>query len=118
MTHANLSTGGPPPISVNHQSLNRRSVRAHAGAAVAFVTGPAVVDVCMALSAGSLRTLLYGGSAHFGENDDFRSRIRRLRRAWTCRAIAARRSEEHTSELQSLMRISYAVFCLKKKNNI
>src|SRR3546814_5460382 len=28
------------------------------------------------------------------------------------------RSEEHTSELQSLMRISYAVFCLKKKNNM
>src|SRR3546814_9628562 len=31
-------------------------------------------------------------------------------------ASATRRSEEHTSELQSLMRISYAVFCLKKKN--
>src|SRR3546814_8397981 len=30
--------------------------------------------------------------------------------------LAAARSEEHTSELQSLMRISYAVFCLKKKN--
>src|SRR3546814_4487699 len=30
---------------------------------------------------------------------------------------AVGRSEEHTSELQSLMRISYAVFCLKKKNN-
>src|SRR3546814_3704324 len=29
--------------------------------------------------------------------------------------VAAARSEEHTSELQSLMRISYAVFCLKKK---
>src|SRR3546814_962139 len=29
--------------------------------------------------------------------------------------LAALRSEEHTSELQSLMRISYAVFCLKKK---
>src|SRR3546814_1393229 len=29
----------------------------------------------------------------------------------------ATRSEEHTSELQSLMRISYAVFCLKKKQN-
>src|SRR3546814_1406150 len=28
------------------------------------------------------------------------------------------RSEEHTSELQSLMRISYAVFCLKKTNNL
>src|SRR3546814_7913462 len=31
-------------------------------------------------------------------------------------AVGHRRSEEHTSELQSLMRISYAVFCLKKKN--
>src|SRR3546814_1988838 len=30
--------------------------------------------------------------------------------------FVVRRSEEHTSELQSLMRISYAVFCLKKKN--
>src|SRR3546814_4116454 len=32
-----------------------------------------------------------------------------------CPDVPARRSEEHTSELQSLMRISYAVFCLKKK---
>src|SRR3546814_4799415 len=32
-----------------------------------------------------------------------------------CRLPADGRSEEHTSELQSLMRISYAVFCLKKK---
>src|SRR3546814_3084686 len=31
--------------------------------------------------------------------------------------VTAQRSEEHTSELQSLMRISYAVFCLKKKIN-
>src|SRR3546814_4015399 len=37
------------------------------------------------------------------------SRNGRRSRAWA-------RSEEHTSELQSLMRISYAVFCLKKKN--
>src|SRR3546814_3461855 len=32
------------------------------------------------------------------------------------KALSEPRSEEHTSELQSLMRISYAVFCLKKKN--
>src|SRR3546814_949389 len=37
--------------------------------------------------------------------------------AVTRSTTANRRSEEHTSELQSLMRISYAVFCLKKKNN-
>src|SRR3546814_2120739 len=36
--------------------------------------------------------------------------------AHVCRPLSSR-SEEHTSELQSLMRISYAVFCLKKKNN-
>src|SRR3546814_7250971 len=32
-----------------------------------------------------------------------------------CITVATARSEEHTSELQSLMRLSYAVFCLKKK---
>src|SRR3546814_2810754 len=35
----------------------------------------------------------------------------------TASSDTSRRSEEHTSELQSLMRISYAVFCLKKKKN-
>src|SRR3546814_9437885 len=37
-------------------------------------------------------------------------------RSRSARPISGARSEEHTSELQSLMRISYAVFCLKKKN--
>src|SRR3546814_15943659 len=41
---------------------------------------------------------------------------RRARRGWD-HVRRQRRSEEHTSELQSLMRISYAVFCLKKKKN-
>src|SRR3546814_6771788 len=39
-----------------------------------------------------------------------------LRRIWRPAHRRDLRSEEHTSELQSLMRISYAVFCLKKKN--
>src|SRR3546814_14869472 len=44
-------------------------------------------------------------------------RIRRRNGAhrWTLHQDVDDRSEEHTSELQSLMRISYAVFCLKKK---
>src|SRR3546814_8201862 len=41
-----------------------------------------------------------------------------LREVWRVMNSNARRSEEHTSELQSLMRISYAVFCLKKKQHI
>src|SRR3546814_3335647 len=36
---------------------------------------------------------------------------------WSFLMATAHRSEEHTSELQSLMRISYAVFCLKKKTH-
>src|SRR3546814_10774856 len=36
---------------------------------------------------------------------------------WSLKSMALARSEEHTSELQSLMRISYAVFCLKKKKH-
>src|SRR3546814_9490727 len=48
---------------------------------------------------------------------DARDEQRRLDRAWSHDRSAKirQRSEEHTSELQSLMRISYAVFCLKKK---
>src|SRR3546814_2543782 len=52
-----------------------------------------------------------------GPRDPVRCGCRRRPVAWAQRPwFAAARSEEHTSELQSLMRISYAVFCLKKKN--
>src|SRR3546814_3681463 len=50
----------------------------------------------------------------FGQRRDERGA--RLARGETVRHLA--RSEEHTSELQSLMRISYAVFCLKKKKKL
>src|SRR3546814_9421531 len=43
------------------------------------------------------------------------ARLERFEAEQVIRNAAALRSEEHTSELQSLMRISYAVFCLKKK---
>src|SRR3546814_2266061 len=47
---------------------------------------------------------------------DFWGRVRNLSDAARSQYLATvQRSEEHTSELQSLMRISYAVFCLKKK---
>src|SRR3546814_1413878 len=69
-----------------------------------------------------------GGDAHFRPRGDPRHSPpapgRRGHRLPVRRAphLATRRvdhrSEEHTSELQSLMRISYAVFCLNKKTNI
>src|SRR3546814_3383188 len=62
------------------------------------------------------------GAAHFviaksSEGTVTRTGVRALDPAGRREEIA-RRSEEHTSELQSLMRISYAVFCLKKKNTL
>src|SRR3546814_4947604 len=42
--------------------------------------------------------------------------FKQIQEAMVMAFSTASRSEEHTSELQSLMRISYAVFCLKKKN--
>src|SRR3546814_5853166 len=70
-----------------------------------------------------------------GYGEDRNQRIPQERRAYPCHFVtglrreanlhrrrrpvrALARSEEHTSELQSLMRISYAVFCLKKKTKI
>src|SRR3546814_6066234 len=67
-----------------------------------------------------------GGLEDHGSTSRFSASIN-MRRISRISATAARsaasvsgvtRSEEHTSELQSLMRISYAVFCLKKTKNI
>src|SRR3546814_7608430 len=52
----------------------------------------------------------------FSVADDQKLRGEKVTMWWNCSLWGAR-SEEHTSELQSLMRISYAVFCLNKKKN-
>src|SRR3546814_5516305 len=94
--HPRLSPGDDPARGRDEQ---RRLDRPHAGDAVGEVAASAVVGVA-------------GGAAAA-------SRENRCR-PWPHRPALRRRrhlarSEEHTSELQSLMRISYAVFCLKKK---
>src|SRR3546814_16601444 len=76
-------------------------------------------DLCRIAFAGSRRRA--GGvqrpwRAEGGAGKGGRARTRLYRRDLP--AGVEGRSEEHTSELQSLMRISYAVFCLKKKTNI
>src|SRR3546814_8141353 len=73
------------------------------------------IDLCLKAEAAGFRTLwtpfarlLHHESASRGAYPSAGKRGR-----WDAEAQV--RSEEHTSELQSLMRISYAVFCLKKK---
>src|SRR3546814_7348351 len=80
------------------------------------------------LSPWLIHTWCDSPSAHSPSNRTHESRI--SMKAWPNSPLSPRstpppscacidcRSEEHTSELQSLMRISYAVFCLKKKKNI
>src|SRR3546814_3104487 len=67
-------------------------------------------------------TTLFRSSLALAHHHRARRRGRRALRAIGTRTRPAakpdRRSEEHTSELQSLMRISYAVFCLKKKKTL
>src|SRR3546814_1799130 len=63
-----------------------------------------------ALSAGRAYARAYGEAKRLAGAVDFDDLIRK-----TVHLLNENRSEEHTSELQSLMRISYAVFCLKKK---
>src|SRR3546814_10674710 len=87
----------------------------------------AVVDVDVVEAAGLLLQQHFGrtgrrdsnvfvakdfGTARFVNADSLDHQAR-----CSLKKLIVRRSEEHTSELQSLMRISYAVFCLKKKNN-
>src|SRR3546814_1103029 len=55
---------------------------------------------------------------HIAADRTARADARRILHVPLVRVALGMRSEEHTSELQSLMRISYAVFCLKKKKNI
>src|SRR3546814_7271759 len=80
-----------------------------------------IVDALQRIEAGSERPEDFDA---VGERWDIHAQLHQALSAMTLEHLeaatpAARlsRSEEHTSELQSLMRISYAVFCLKKKTN-
>src|SRR3546814_2718700 len=89
-----------------------RSPRRRAAAALVFGAFAAGLRLCRCGAAGR-------GLAVLRDADD---RGEPAGRASSAKGDAGdpargRRSEEHTSELQSLMRISYAVFCLKKINN-
>src|SRR3546814_5744612 len=82
-----------------------------------MVDRPSAIDV--AWSDVVLRVMGLAGRSRgeaksfFGLSDAELDRI--AAGSWRC-PVRPARSEEHTSELQSLMRISYSVFCLKKKN--
>src|SRR3546814_4191698 len=73
---------------------------------------------------GSLQSLVAGAGARGSPSGTMSSEKRSVKRVIVpspvpeLPGVASVRSEEHTSELQSLMRISYAVFCLKKNKRL
>src|SRR3546814_6906544 len=102
--------------TLRHQPEDRRQMEdAHGG------QGPANGSEGCALDDLSIEeeVIIVRASIAIIRSGGIRGHVRSFARAaQTKRArSAASRSEEHTSELQSLMRISYAVFCLKKKTH-
>src|SRR3546814_6547544 len=75
------------------------------GASTLTLSGTAALNGAIG-NAGNVAVAMNGGTLNAGNKGAV---------ALASLAVGASRSEEHTSELQSLMRISYAVFCLKKK---
>src|SRR3546814_13503832 len=72
------------------------------------------IEGCVDVLSPTLTIRNVGGYQASDPGPDFFRLGRRIRRLLG--STTGKRLEEHTSELQSLMRISYAVFCLKKKN--
>src|SRR3546814_6743486 len=83
----------------------------------ALVVGGAQAAVGVALAARMAYISIIDNDRYVLESESNRVNLTLVppRRGWIVDRNGKARSEEHTSELQSLMRISYAVFCLKKK---
>src|SRR3546814_2532734 len=107
-----IEVGVAKPIAQGQAIIN--TATALTRAKVSAGVGPKInqtrkVSAAAAMTAGTNHIVTLSTTAWIGSLEP-----------WACSTrlmICASRSEEHTSELQSLMRISYAVFCLKKKKN-
>src|SRR3546814_10753299 len=84
---------------------------------IAVRTAPANMQGQVDLGIGSFGKHRMSGSRQAGIQPEFHLPGYPVLRFLISENQGCFRSEEHTSELQSLMRISYAVFCLKKKKN-
>src|SRR3546814_739097 len=129
---AHLQLAGVRQADNDHALMQQREMEAEDGAFLAAVLRGArrehAADLADQRALHPQRTRLVEKRAHLaGHVAVARRRAENdrvvIRQVFNCHdrrrlvKLGADRSEEHTSELQSLMRISYAVFCLKKKKN-
>src|SRR3546814_10201958 len=112
MLHWQCASTGTNPIDPTPMALTRAAAPTRETAIVAAHLVRLVTDyaVQQGVDVAPLLAEVGWSAATFADSE---ARLRYLDFAALCERLA--RSEEHTSELQSLMRISYAVFCLKKK---
>src|SRR3546814_2303918 len=107
----------PATLYYSHRILERMAADRH-GKVVDFLEPDAKSQVTLAFENGApvKAAALVVSTQHSAavSNDAGQARLRDYVKG-VFADILPKRSEEHTSELQSLMRISYAVFCLKKK---
>src|SRR3546814_2607081 len=107
-----------PPRSTRTDTLFPYTTLFRSADRLASSASPTLVgEVRRATSSEGCSWMLSGGSQWSASvtKSSKNAQVRRDRRPRNPSCEADSRSEEHTSELQSLMRISYAVFCLKKK---
>src|SRR3546814_5880927 len=109
MSTASWSASGA--WSRRHGPSDRTLDRNGAAARMSFLDR---IAECNNWDPAGFRPFLVAGRAVGQVRDGFAERLAAFPDVF---AVTAERSEEHTSELQSLMRISYAVFCLKKKKS-
>src|SRR3546814_3908677 len=103
-------------VALNSMAFNlARSAGPAVGGAIVAVAGTAAAFAANAFSYLGLILVLVRWRPNLPERALPRERIGLAMAAGLRYVAMSPRSEEHTSELQSLMRISYAVFCLKKK---
>src|SRR3546814_4244269 len=99
-------------VGLDYLTLERKADTLSGGEAqrirLASQIGAGLVGVMYVLDEPSI-------GLHQRDNERLLGTLTRLRDLGNTVIVVEHRSEEHTSELQSLMRISYAVFCLKKK---
>src|SRR3546814_2327637 len=114
---------------IEFRGVERRTMRPHVAARqgiartfqnVALFKGMSTLDNIMTGRVLKMKSNLFQQAIYWGANRReeiaHRQTVEKIIDFLEIQAIRRTRSEEHTSELQSLMRISYAVFCLKKKN--
>src|SRR3546814_3537251 len=99
--------------TLNPSSFRPSNLRQACSSFTIFATEPEWLPIAVSISAATARRRTIAKALAWGRGVSLK---RLVPRAIVRNSGPLRRSEEHTSELQSLMRISYAVFCLKKKH--